>query len=199
MDTYSCFAELAAIEVAGVDYRIRTRRGSSGLCIVAPHGGRIERGTSPLAEAIAGSEHDCYCFDGIKPGLSPNRVLHVTSNHFDEPVALSLVAQAQRVITIHGARGREPAVYFGGLDLELRATVGDSLRAAGFVACDDPSPHRQGRGLTNICNRGRSGRGLQIELTYNLRKSMFKPEDTPRGWKTTETFDRFVEAVRQVL
>ena len=49
MDLYTSFAHLSRGEREGRDYRIRWRMGGSGVAIVAPHGGGIERGTSALA------------------------------------------------------------------------------------------------------------------------------------------------------
>jgi phage replication-related protein YjqB (UPF0714/DUF867 family) len=153
----------------------------------------------PIANAIAGEEHTFYGFEGIKPTLKANRVLHVPSNNFDEPRALFAVAKAHRVITLHGAKGTEEAVYTGGLDLELRLDVLCALNAAGFSADHDPSPTRQGRGLTNICNRGRTGNGLQLELTFGLRKRMFGHPDAQGFRHPTALFHRLVMAIREVL
>lgn len=199
MDHYRNFAELKHHETEFRDYRIRVRERESGTIILAPHGGRIERGTSQIAEALAGNEHTFYAFEGMKPCINANRILHITSNHFDEPTALAAVKRAERVIAIHGARGSECAVYLGGLDLELRREVLDSLKSAGFHACDDPSPTRQGKGPTNICNRGKTGHGLQVELTFGLRKRMFDPSPCGTEWRTNPLFHRIVECFRQVL
>ncbi len=199
MDHYANFSELNHKETEGVDFRVDLREGRSGIAIVAPHGGKIERGTSQIANAIAGANHSYYSFEGIKPTLRANRILHITSNNFDEPRAQSLVTNAQTVMTIHGAKGMQSAVYAGGLDMPLRQLVLDRLNTAGFVAEDDPSPSRQGRGANNICNRGLSGQGLQLELTLGLRQSMFRPIEGGLGWTTTQVFSRFVEAIRRTL
>ncbi len=199
MHRYTTFTELSRHEVEDRDYRIHLRLGTSGIAVVAPHGGLIERGTLPIAKAIAGEEHTFYGFEGIKPTLRANRVLHVPSNHFDEPRALSAVAEAHRVITLHGAKGTEAAVYAGGLDLELRLAMLRALNAAGFSADHDPSPTRQGRGPTNICNRGKTGMGLQLELTFALRKRLFGQLDEKGGRQPTGLFHELVHAIRQVL
>ncbi len=199
MDSYASFDELKSKEVEGHDYRIHHRIGRTGVAIVAPHGGKIERGTLQVANAIAGDEHSYYCFEGIKAIQKNNRVLHITSNNFDEPRAVSLVSTAESVVTIHGARGIHCAVYAGGLDMGLRTAVLDSLNELGFAAEDDPSPSRQGKGPKNICNRGASGQGLQLELTFGLRKSMFSPVAGGQRWKITEMFVWFVAGVRRVL
>lgn len=199
MDRYANFGQLNAHEVEGQDYRIHLRHGHTGVAIIAPHGGKIERGTLQIANAIADDNHSYYCFEGIKPILRSNRALHITSNNFDEPKAISLVSKAEWVVTIHGAKGMHCAVYAGGLDMRLRATVLDSLDKSGFATEDDPSPSRQGKGTTNICNRGLSRQGLQLELTLGLRKSMFIPVDAGHRWKTTEVFISFVDGVRRAL
>jgi phage replication-related protein YjqB (UPF0714/DUF867 family) len=196
---YTTFTELSRHEAEDRDYRIHLRLGVSGIAVLAPHGGKIERGTLPIAHAIAGEEHTFYAFEGIKPTLKANRALHVPSNHFDEPRALFAVAKAHRVLTLHGAKGTEEAVYAGGLDLELRLDVLRALNAAGFTADHDPSPTRQGRGPTNICNRGSTGRGLQLELTFGLRKQLFGPPDEQGIRHPNTLFHQFVMAIREVL
>ena len=97
MDKYSNFADLKRNQIEGQDYRIHLRLGNSGAAILVPHGGKIERGTMGVANAIASLDHSYYCFEGIKPVLKQNRDLHLTSNHFDEPLALFAVANADRV------------------------------------------------------------------------------------------------------
>ena len=196
MDRYGSYAELSASEVEGRDYRVHVRLADSPFAVVAPHGGRIERGTLPIAEAIAGNEHTYYCFEGIKPRR--NYSLHITSDQFDEPRALAAVERVRTVVTIHGAGGSERVVYLGGLDSALRALLISALDASGFAAVADPSPTRQGTGKTNICNRGRSGRGVQIELPVGLRKQIFN-EITSGLWHPNAGFERFVAGVRGVL
>lgn len=198
-DKYANFSQLSRHEVAGRDYRIQVHYGRSGIAILAPHGGRIERGTTPIAEAIAGEDHTFYSFEGIKPELAQNRDLHITSDHFDEPRAVLAVAKAHRVIAIHGAKGLEAAVYLGGLDTALRRRVLTVLSESGFVAADDPSPTRQGKGRTNICNRGRTGKGLQLELTLGLRKRLFLHPEEGSSWHPSPLFFRLVSAVRRAL
>jgi len=183
-------------EVEGRDYRVHVRLADSPFAVVAPHGGRIERGTLPIAEAIAGNEHTYYCFEGIKPRR--NYSLHITSDKFDEPRALAAVQRVRTVVTIHGAGGSERVVYLGGLDSALRARIISALDASGFAAAEDPSPTRQGTGKTNICNRGRSGRGVQIELPVGLRKQMFH-QSASGLWDPNAIFERFVADVRRVL
>ena len=199
VDKYPNFAQLARHEVEGRDYQIQCRAGAGRAAVMAPHGGRIERGTTPIADAIAGSEHPYYSFEGLKPVLKDNRILHLTSRNFDEPTALELAVKVETVITIHGAVGREVAVYIGGLDEGLKTHTLKVLRDAGVNAEPDPSPTRQGRSPTNICNRGNNGTGMQVELTYGLRGLMFGPPDVQGRRPRTPLFDTFVACVRRVL
>lgn len=197
MDKYLNFSELKRHETEGRDYCIHLRHGQSGVAIVAPHGGRIERGTGQIADAIAGTEHTCYCFEGIKD--KGNHVLHITSDHFDEPRCLAATGSSIKVITVHGAWAEAAAVYAGGLDDELKNDIIQALSCAGFMAERDPSPTRQGNGMTNICNRGSSGKGVQLELSGILRKKMFDPPDADGYRHPNELFVSFVQTIRNVI
>lgn len=196
VDRYGSFAELARHEREGRAWRVRLRPGASAFAILAPHGGRIERGTSWLADAIAGAEHTFYAFEGLR--RRANHRLHVTSNRFDEPRALAAAARAHTVLTVHGAAGAEAAVYVGGRDEALRERLLAALAGAGFAAAPDPSPTRQGRGVTNICNRGRSGCGVQLELPVGMRRRLFERE-AAGVWRPNAAAVRLVQTVRAVL
>jgi phage replication-related protein YjqB (UPF0714/DUF867 family) len=73
-----------------------------------------------------------------------------------------------------------------------------ALGSAGFEAAPDPSPARQGTGKTNICNRGRSGRGVQFELPVGMRKQIFD-QIAPQAWVPNALFLRFVGVMREAL
>jgi phage replication-related protein YjqB (UPF0714/DUF867 family) len=197
MDRYRCFDELRKCESEGRDYRIRLHHGKSCFAIMAPHGGKIERGTSRLAESIAGNEHTFYSFEGVKD--KNNYHLHITSDRFDEPKALLLAGQVHTVITIHGAGGQDHEIYTGGLDLDLEQQILGAFNNTGFTARHDPSPTRQGLGVTNICNRGYGARGVQLELTQGLRKHLFNPAGNGANWVPNDLFYVFVLTLRIVL
>ncbi len=197
MDKYSSFDELRRYETEGHDYHICLRSGLTDFAIIAPHGGKIERGTSQIADAIADVEHSFYSFDGVK--VKNNHHLHITSDRFDEPQALMVTGNVQTVIAIHGAKGQKNAIYTGGLDQILEHRILEVLHTAGFTAEHDPSPTRQGRGMNNICNRGRSGKGVQLELTQCLRKKIFDPVDGGINWIPNELFHLLVQTIRAVL
>ncbi len=197
MDKYKNFSELKRNEVEGSDYCIHIRKGNSGIAIVAPHGGKIERGTKQIADSIAGNEHTYYCFEGIKKRR--NNVLHITSNYFDEPRCIEAIRKSKKVISIHGALADESAVYASGLDDELKNNIILALSKAGFKAMYDPSPTRQGNGNSNICNRGTSGTGVQIEITGKLRRMMFNHPDDDNRCHSNNLFTSFVQTIRNVI
>ena len=195
-DRYASFAELAGSAREGQDYRRLVERRASEFAIVAPHGGGIEPGTSEIARALAGREFTLYCFEGVRP--EGNDELHVTSHCFDDPACVRLATQAQTVVAVHGCAGEHEAVYVGGLDRGLKARLIEALEAAGFRARPGAGDHA-GCYTGNVCNRGRSGRGVQLEITKGLRLAMFEAL-TWRGREiTTPLFDRFVAAVRGEL
>ena len=195
-DAYSCYEDLSRCQVRGEDYRIRLFRGSSGIAVMAIHGGGIEPGTTEIAEALAAGGHSFYTFSGLKP--SGNADLHITSRQFDEPGGAALAAQARTVLTIHGCKEGEPLVYIGGRDDRLKQILKRSLQRAGFKV--EQTPRFPGRHPRNICNRCRSGRGVQLEISAGLRRSLF--DDLARRGrkkKMTPRFFEFIAAVQEAL
>jgi len=193
-DTYGSFAHLTAGEKEGVDYRIHCEDRGSGLAVLAPHGGAIEPGTSELARAVAGADLSFYLFEGIKP--AGNRSLHVTSTGFDEPTALALLKACSKAIAIHGEGGGGEIVYIGGCDEELRPHVEHCLEEAGFAVRTHGSPRLQGTSPDNLCNRCRTGAGLQLELSRGLRGRFFRSLASDGRGDRTAMFDDLVRAVR---
>jgi len=167
MTGYASFADLARNETEGRDFRVRfiDRPGSPAI-ILAPHGGEIESGTSDIAELIAGGDHSLFCFEGLKP-YGQNRGLHITSHRFDHPQCIAMTAVRHVVVGIHGCMG-EAQIFVGGLDADLALGLSAHLKGAGFTVISDG--HRYpGRHPQNVCNRGATGRGAQLEITYDLR------------------------------
>jgi phage replication-related protein YjqB (UPF0714/DUF867 family) len=198
-DTYRNFADLARHERAGIDYGVRLRRDEPTLAIVAPHGGGIEPGTSEIADAVAGETSSFYAFDGLKP--KDNAVLHITSTRFDEPLCVLLLSESTKVVTLHGEHSEEDGegVFMGGLDKELSAAVGRALARAGFDIRVHENPDLQGCDPANLCNRGTSGKGVQIELSKAVRATLFRSLTREGRRHPTERFDVFVKAVRRAL
>ena len=54
MDKYSTYAKLRENEREGIDFTICIADRPASVAVIAPHGGKIEVGTSEIATAIAG-------------------------------------------------------------------------------------------------------------------------------------------------
>src|SRR5260370_42664995 len=176
VDKYNNFAELLGNERENTGFQIRSRERCGTPAIIAPHGGGIEPGTSELAEAISDGDLSFYAFEGIKKG--GNGVLHITSGRFDEPKAIALVNASPIVVALHGELvSPDQIVFLGGLDKELGMRIQVALEAAGFVVRTHDDPNLQGVDKSNICNRGRNGQGVQLELSQPLRQSFFRSFD----------------------
>ena len=175
-DKYGSFDELRRGEREGIDFNIHVVRRRASVAIIAPHGGKIEPGTSEIAEAIAGDDCSLYGFEGAKP--NDNFDLHITSANFDEPQCVELVSAHNQVITVHGLAGmRRQVVEVGGLDAVLRDAICKGLQDAGFAAEVVTSGALAGLSPSNICNRGAQGRGVQLEITRGLRDALVaRPE-----------------------
>jgi phage replication-related protein YjqB (UPF0714/DUF867 family) len=199
MDAYRSFEELGETETEDVDFRVLiVKREKSGIVIVAPHGGAIEPGTSEVATAVAGNEMSLALFEGIKTG-GGNRRLHLTSTRFDEPRCLELVMAAAAVVAIHGEASAEPAVFLGGRDHRLGAQLKAALKRHGHAVEVHGNRDLHGLSENNICNRGRSGAGVQLELSRGLRRIFFRSLTTEGRKEPTDAFFRFAAAVRQGL
>jgi phage replication-related protein YjqB (UPF0714/DUF867 family) len=168
--SYESFKELREREIEGQDYRIRIDLKDEHVLVMAPHGGKIEPGTAEIAEAIAGRDYSFYSFEGLK--ADGNGTLHIESHLFDEPCALQAVEKADIVITVHGQLDQKDAfVMIGGLDDGLSLKIKHQLEASGFQT----RPPTEGLGGTdsrNICNRGRSKCGVQLEISRKIRDSL---------------------------
>ena len=173
-DRFSSFAELSRQMRAGVDFEIRLSRGKWPVMIAAPHAGRIEPGTGRIARAIAGKEFSVYEFRGVRP--SENWKLHLTAHRFDEPRCLAAVRLAHLAVTVHGVRGEEHFVMVGGKAVGLAETIAESLSEAGFPV-REPTGGLRGLHSRNLCNRGHAGRGVQIEASAGLRRSLLNSID----------------------
>ena len=193
MQTYSSFAGLQAIETIDIDYRMRVRRGKSGLAIMAIHGGGIEPGTTEIAEAVAGEDHTFYSFSGLK--LSGNSVLHISSRKFDEPLAIDVARKALVVVTVHGCRDRKRVTLLGGRCIQLKKAIKQALTTAGFPVAD--AMRFSGVNPKNICNKGRLGKGVQVEVSLGMRQQLFVDLRRLHRRPSTPCFDAYVRSLRQ--
>jgi phage replication-related protein YjqB (UPF0714/DUF867 family) len=194
-DKYQDFSAMSILEKPRRDYLVRLRNRRSSIVIVAPHGGGIEPGTSEIAEAIAGGNHSFYAFEGIKS--RNNRNLHITSARFDEPRCLALVESSTTAITVHGEGSEGSFVFLGGRDKNTLKRIASSLLTRRFRVKRHKSPMLQGQDSKNICNRVRSGIGVQIELSKGLRRSFFRSFSRDGRACKTLRFHDFVDAVRE--
>jgi len=196
-DKYNSFQELKIHEKEGIDYKILRREGISGLAVIAPHGGGIEPGTDHIADRIAGTEHSFYSFMGIKS--SGNSDLHIKSEQFDEPKCIELAKASEIVLSIHGCNGNEEVIHIGGRHKELMKKIREGLNQAGFTALRSLRQELRGRKPENICNQGRSGSGVQLEISEGLRRTMFDNLKDLDGRKEPDVFIRFVASLRCIF
>lgn len=182
-DIYKNFRELSTKSPEVFDYKIDFEDRGTDFVVIGIHGGQIEPGTEEIVRSISGSDVSYYLF------LGNERTQHITSTHFDEENCLSLVSKSKGVISIHGKKGSEEFVMLGGLDNGLISKTELSLKGAGFVVL--PTENNVG-GIEpdNICNRGSSGKGLQIEVSRGLRDSLVQDPEKMR---------HFSQAVRKLV
>jgi len=187
-DFYSNFRELQLHEQEGQDYRINVSRHWHQVLIIAPHGGKIEPYTSEITQLIAGEDFAWYSFEGING--EDIRRLHITSHNFDEPTLLQALQETRTVMTIHGLKNSmDEFLMIGGLDTIFGSDLRVALQCQGFIVRDSEQPYRGVR-TTNICNRGQSGQGVQLELSFALRRRLFEDVDCKV---------RFIETVRAMI
>jgi len=198
MDVYRNFAELIESEREGIDFRIyAVKRKGSSTVIVAPHGGAIEPGTSEVAKEVAHNDLSLAIFEGIKP--KGNKRLHITSANFDEPRCVELVQESDTVVAIHGEGSAGLSVFLGGRDDNLRAKLIAALERYGYAVKTHGNPGLHGLAPENICNRGRDGVGVQIELSSGLRQTFFQSLTEKGRKKPAGELVRFAAAVREGL
>ena len=183
-EQYGSFEELSREGVAGLPFEIEIQDRGTDFVIVGIHGGQIEPGTEEVVRAIAGSDISYYLF------LGTDRSQHITSHNFDEPSCIALLARCKEAISIHGKAGPGEFVMLGGLDADLISKTKSALQGHGFTV-DETSPSVAGTQPTNICNRGSSRMGLQIEMSRELRDLLIaNPE---RMWEFAHTIRALVQ------
>jgi phage replication-related protein YjqB (UPF0714/DUF867 family) len=173
-DRYRSFAELAAEQKEGQDFRVVVEPRESPLTVLAIHAGWIERGSGELAREIARrTGGSLYLFEGLTG--TDHSTLHITSARFDEPRALELAARSGSCVSVHGHAGSELAACIGGLDRRLADRVAEALSAAlvpelrvirpcGKFPAEDP------KNIVNRCQKA----GVQLELSRGLRDRLLE-------------------------
>ena len=197
MDRYANYADLKQNQIEDEDYTILYRDLSSKITIMAPHGGGIEPGTIDIADELAGCEYTFYAFKGLK--RVGNRILHINSNFFDEPIALKAAQKADIVISVHGAKDKFEMVYIGGTNSELKQIILHTLKSAGFNTEISEKPGLRGIKPENICNRCKTKKGVQLELSRGIRETLFVNLYHRSLRKKTIRFYQFVNTLREAL
>lgn len=197
-DIYMNFAELKADTVAEVDYHIEATKRNSNIIMMTPHGGGIEVGTSELVLFAANGIHSEYAFEGWR--TSNNRELHITSTNFDEPICLDMVAGSEHVIAFHGYADTVKHTLIGGRDTAAKQRCYDHLTAAGFSCEIVPvGGYLAGTDPENICNKGTTGMGLQLELSTAQRNAFFGTNTRAERRNTTlPEFHNYVDAITNI-
>ena len=143
-------------DVSPVEYIPPTARFDILVCAI--HAGP-EKGTGDIARRIHAA---CPENTGL---YVHNCAVHVTSAEFHEPLFDIAVRQYKTVISIHGMGSRDYIAYIGGravpLVKKLRTALGLPINAI-------PPPHLRGIQLSNVVNRGSSGKGVQVEVSLPL-------------------------------
>lgn len=197
MDKYTNIFELKQNEKENEDYTILYRELPSKITIMAPHGGGIEPGTVDIADYLAGCDFTFYAFKGLKK--AGNKILHINSNTFDEPIALKAAQNADIVISIHGTQDKSERVYIGGTHHELKQIIVQALMLAGFDVSICEIPGLRGIKPENICNRCKGKKGVQIELSRGLRETLFDNLNHRELRKKTVVFYQFINILKESL
>lgn len=149
--------------------------------IIAIHGGAIEKGTSEIARALAGSDFPLFLNE---------KGPHIPSTEFCHPDLERLSIQCEKFISIHGEKTKDESfVIVGGLDADLAKKIEQSFLLAGFVQKHYPDRLR-GIQKENVCNRARLKKGVQLEISYKLRMDLLEDKNK---------LSRFVESIKKVL
>lgn len=195
-ERFRSFYEIIQYDPFSREYSLFVRDLNTPFLVMAPHGGSIEPGTSEIARAIAGSDFSVYCFEGQRS--EDGKRLHITSTRFDEPMAVKMAKHARTVIAIHGYSSASHTVIVGGLDEQLKGNFIEALEKVGFKASIG-AHGLAGRDAYNICNRGSSGKGVQLEISEALRRTFFRGLKNADRQVTTPEFYKFISACRYAL
>ncbi|MGW4702153.1 poly-gamma-glutamate hydrolase family protein [Streptomyces sp. NPDC004285] len=179
---------------------------------------------TPTAPALLPATYDYFLFEGLLS--TGNKALHVTSRNCDDHVALSLAASHLNVLSLHGCQYDqlgmpEPMIWppssdprlavVGGLNAEFRAALVYEIGRAGFPAVDafdsryaNRLQDFNGSHVTNPCNLTMLRKGAQIEMTTELRQSLFGDYSSrsrrASTWdKSNGQFEAFRDACRRAI
>ena len=125
--------------------------------------------------------------------------MHINSSNFDEALGLQTSESAFVTISIHGSQDKAERIHIGGKNQELKQRILHALRTDGYEARIGIVPGLRGIRSENICNRCKSGKGVQLEISRGLREKMFDNLDHRLLRKKRVTFYEFVNTLKKVL
>jgi phage replication-related protein YjqB (UPF0714/DUF867 family) len=178
-DIYSTFEKLKQSNIDWVDYCLEYYQNSkNNIIIMAIHWWNIESWTTEITRKISKNyDYSYYSFLWIKSEW--NFSLHITSENFDEQMALELVRNHDLVITIHGCKWDEDLIYVWWLNKELKYLLIDEFRNYWFNSPDSfPEywPFPWAYSTNNICNKWKN-LWIQIEISRTLRDKLLSDEN----------------------
>ena len=188
-DKYGSFDELRRAEREGVDFRIRVMRREASVAIIAPHGGKIEPGTSELTEPSRAMT------TGFIASKASRSCLIATSTS-RRPISASPDARNSwsRAIgswpCMAAASGSGNLSKWEGWTRTCATLFAGSLQDAGYSAEVVTSGGLAALSPANICNRGARRRGVQLEVTRGLHDMLLAQ---PQGLVD------FAQAVRRAI
>lgn len=163
------------------------------MAVIAPHGGKIEANTDVIALGLASelglpsyaliAHATSSCLDKYGgPDRSNHRALHITSVHFNDSRAESVMRSVNRGLAIHG-HGRANKICIGGATPALRNAFksyydsytrqySSSGTRAVIATSDADCTGITGTASSNISNRSSSGAGLQLEMSGTFRTEL---------------------------
>ncbi|ALO10740.1 Phage-related replication protein [Streptomyces venezuelae] len=217
------FQRTAILALHGGGIEIGTSELCLGIAGYSPGSAKDEGMGDPAGDPILPTVHDYFMFEGL---LSDgNSALHVTSKNCDDHVALATAASHLNVLSLHGCKFEQlnlpTATYpptgdlgvavVGGLNAAFRAALVTEINNAGFQAVDAYDPRYSatlgefnGSHDKNPCNRTMLAMGAQLELTTDLRKSLFG-DPSSRGrraetwYRSGGRFEAFRDACRRAI
>jgi len=202
MDKYQSFVQLVQFEsIKNYNIVFESLRNSSFL-IFTPHGGGIEPGTSEICKKIQSKTFSYYLFEGI--GNNCKR-LHITSTNFDDENLLEMIRSHDYAVSIHGMNDKVRKnvggdIYIGGLNTELIEIATKGLKNCNFSVVNNisfPDSPLAGKNIHNITNRCGTKKGMQIEISEQLRGKFFTGNFKIKSGRieATALFDLFCNSV----
>ena len=162
----------------GRDYNVEVQKvENANVAIIAIHGG-IELYTDLIAKEIA--KEDCNYYVFVVPEISSFSFasMHLTSSQFDDERCIQVIENCSTVISIHGCKNygaENNPILIGGLDDKLKTIICEELNNKGILAVIDTSRF-PATSVDNICNRGKGGKGVQLEIPNCLRRDLGNPQ-----------------------